>query len=121
MGTPSAVGKLIRLIRGEKIILDRDLAALYGVTTGNLNKAVRRNRARFPPDFMLTLTPREQGSLRFQIGILKRGEHSKFLPMVFTEQGVSMLSGVLTSDRAISVKKEKPQQRRKIGYKIKTK
>lgn len=97
------VGGLIHALRGMKVILDRDLARLYGVTTGNLNKAVRRNRDRFPPDFMIVLTPAEYRSLRFQIGILGTGRHSKFLPMAFTEQGVAMLSGVLHSRRAAKV------------------
>ena len=93
----------IYYIRNQKVMIDSDLAKLYGVTTGNLNKSVKRNLKRFPDDFMFRLTEKEYESLRFQIGILKRGEHSKFLPYVFTEQGVAMLSGVLSSDRAIAV------------------
>ncbi|NQT33301.1 MAG: ORF6N domain-containing protein [Candidatus Omnitrophica bacterium] len=93
----------ILLIRGKKVMLDRDLAKLYGVTTGNFNKAVKRNMKRFPEDFMFQLTDKENDSLRFQIGILKRGRHSKYLPYVFTEQGVAMLSSVLHSERAIQV------------------
>lgn len=84
-------------------MLDHDLAHLYGVTTGNLNKAVKRNIERFPPDFMLKLTRKEYDSLRFQFGILKRGAHSKYISCAFTEQGVSMLSSVLRSQRAIQV------------------
>ena len=84
-------------------MLDRDLAALYGVETKNLNKAVRRNLDRFPSDFMFQLTATEADSLRFQSGTLKRGRHSKYLPKAFTEQGVAMLSGVLKSKRAIRV------------------
>ena len=79
-------------IRGQKVMLDRDLAELYGVTTGNLNKAVKRNIDRFPNDFMFQLTAEEYKSLRFQNGILKKGQHSKYLPYAFTEQGVAMLS-----------------------------
>ncbi len=92
-------------IRGQRVMLDRDLAALYGVTTGNLNKAVKRNIRRFPPDFMFQLTKEEWDSLRFQIGILEvgRGQYTKFLPHAFTEQGLAMLSGILNSDIAIDV------------------
>jgi len=93
----------IYLIRGQKVMLDADLALLYGVTTFNLNKAVRRNSDRFPSDFMFRLTAQEYRSLRFQIGILKRGQHAKYLPHAFTEQGVAMLSGVLRSKRAVQV------------------
>src|ERR1044071_8261909 len=85
----------IHLIRGQKVLLDRDLAALYGVTTGNLNKAVRRNIERFPEDFMFELNREEAERLRFQFGSLKRGQHFKYLPRAFTEQGVAMLSTVL--------------------------
>lgn len=84
-------------------MLDRELAELYGVTTGNLNKAVSRNQERFPEDFMFPLTPKEHQSLRFQFGILNRGGHSKYPPRVFTEQGVAMLSGVLHGSRAVHV------------------
>ena len=92
-------------IRGQRVMLDRDLAELYGVTTGNLNKAVKRNIRRFPCDFMFQLTKEEWDSLRFQIGILEvgRGKYTKFLPHAFTEQGLAMLSGVLNSDIAIDV------------------
>ena len=92
-------------IRGRKVMLDRDFAELYQVTTGNLNKAVKRNLKRFPPDFMFQLTAEEWEALRFQIGILKngRGVHTKYLPYVFTEQGLAMLSGILNSDIAINV------------------
>jgi len=86
-------------------MLDKDLAELYHVTTGNLNKAVKRNIRRFPSDFMFQLTKEEWDSLRFQIGILEvgRGKYTKFLPHAFTEQGLAMLSGVLNSDIAIDV------------------
>ncbi len=92
-------------IRGQRVMLDRALAELYQVTTGNLNKAVKRNIKRFPPDFMFQLTTEEWESLRFQIGILEvgRGKHTKYLPNAFTEQGLAMLSGILNSDVAIQV------------------
>lgn len=94
----------IYVLRGKRVMLDHDLAALYGVTTGNLNKAVKRNLKRFPEDFMFQLTNEEALSLSsFQIGILKRGKNIKYLPYVFAEQGVAMLSGVLNSDRAVMV------------------
>lgn len=97
-------GKIL-LIRGHKVILDADLARLYGVQTKALNKAVRRNIERFPEGFMLQLTRQEHQLLRFQIGTLEngRGKYSKYLPMAFTEQGVAMLSSVLRSKRAIQV------------------
>ena len=98
-----AVESLIYLIRGHRVMLDSDLATLYGVTTFNLNKAVKRNIGRFPGDFMFQFTKEEYRSLRFQIGILERGRHSKYLPRVFTEQGVAMLSSALRSRRAVQV------------------
>lgn len=95
----------IYMIRGQKVMLDSDLAELYGVQTKVLNKAVDRNRDRFPDDFMFSISPEEYDSLRFQIGTLKkgRGQHRKYLPNVFTEQGVAMLSSVLHSKRAALV------------------
>jgi phage regulator Rha-like protein len=93
----------IYLIRNEKVLLDSDLADLYGVETKRLKEAVRRNIHRFPADFMFQLSPEEQQYLRSQIASLKRGQHSKYPPFVFTEQGVAMLSGVLNSKRAIQV------------------
>ena len=84
-------------------MLDRDLAALYGVTTGNLNKAVQRNPERFPPDFMFQLTADEAEALRFHFGSLRRGQHFKYLPQVFSQEGVAMLSSVLRSPRAVQV------------------
>jgi hypothetical protein len=97
------IESIILSVRTQKVILDSDLAQLYGVTTGNLNKAVKRNLDRFPDDFMFQLTPEEYESLRFHFGILKRGQHSKYLPYAFTEQGVAMLSSVLRSKRAVQV------------------
>ncbi len=148
-GTSSAVPderimSQIYFIRGEKVMFDRDLAELYGVITGNLNKAVKRNIDRFPKDFMFQLSEKEatafsryqngtlndenlqsqfvtssdKKSLRFQNGILNnnkssrsqfvtlkkgRGQHLKYAPYVFTEQGVAMLSAVLKSKRAVAV------------------
>lgn len=92
----------IYLIRGMKVMLDRDLADLYEVTTGNLNKAVKRNIKRFPEDFMFQLELDEFESLKFQFGRSSWGGTRSF-PYAFTEQGVAMLSGILHSDRAISV------------------
>jgi hypothetical protein len=100
---PPQIEQAILLIRGQRVMLDRDLAAMYGVSTGNLNKAVRRNLTRFPGDFMFQLTAEEADSLRFQIGILQKGLHFKYLPFVFTQEGVAMLSGVLKSPRAEQV------------------
>jgi phage regulator Rha-like protein len=118
-------------IRGERVMLDRDLAALYEVETKVLNQAVKRNIKRFPADFMFQLTWEEFESLRFQIETLEtsdglrsqfvtskgknplrsqivtlnssRGRHSKYLPYAFTEQGIAMLSGVINSDKAINM------------------
>ena len=98
------IQNLIYEIRGTKVMLDSDLAKLYGVETFNLNKAVKRNLHRFPNDFMFQLTKEEYDALIFQIGISKKGRGGRrFLPYVFTEQGVSMLSSVLNSDRAIAI------------------
>ena len=99
----SKIDGFIHLVRGRRVILDTDLAGLYGVTTGNLNKAVGRNLDRFPSDFMLTLTREEYQILRFQFGSLRWGAHSKYSPRVFTQEGVAMLSGVLNSPRAVQV------------------
>ena len=93
----------IYIIRGHKVMLDRDSAEMYGVPTFRLNEQVKRNMSRFPDDFMFQLTKDEYDSLRSQIAILKRGKHSKYLPYAFTEQGVAMLSGILNSDRAIKM------------------
>jgi len=98
-------------IRGKKAMLDRHLAKLYGVTVKVLNQSVKRNIKRFPEDFMFRLSWKEAESLRSQIVTLdniktkasKRGKHIKYLPYVFTEQGVAMLSSVLNSERAVQV------------------
>ena len=83
-------------------MLDKDLAELYNVTTGNLNKAVKRNIKRFPNDFLFQLTTKEFENLIFQIGISSWGG-TRSMPYAFTEQGVAMLSGILSSERAIAV------------------
>jgi len=104
-------------IRGERVILDRDLADLYETPTKSLNLAVKRNLKRFPKDFMFQLTKEEFDSLRFQIETLEKSDKSlrlqtetskgrggtRYLPYAFTEQGVAMLSGILNSDKAISM------------------
>jgi ORF6N domain len=90
-------------IRGEKVMLASDLAELYGVSTSALNQAVRRNQVRFPSDFMFQLNAQEWNSLKSQNVISKRGGVRRARPYAFTEQGVAMLSSVLTSDRAAAV------------------
>jgi hypothetical protein len=97
------IARIILFLRGEKVLLDSDLARLYGVTTGNLNKAVSRNRARFPDDFMFRLSPNEVQSLIFQFGRSKGRGGRRHAPFAFTEQGVAMLSSVLKSERAVKV------------------
>jgi len=106
------IEKAIYFIRGEKVMLDRDLADLYGVPTKAFNQAVKRHKDRFPPDFMFQLTMQEArawwseemaGRLRSQNVTLKRGQHIKFRPNAFTEHGILMLSSVLNSERAIQV------------------
>lgn len=96
------IEKAILLIRGQKVMLNTDLAELYGVTTKRLNEQVRRNLSRFPVDFMLQLGAREASALRSQFATSKKGRGGRrCLPYVFTEQGVAMLSTVLNSERAI--------------------
>lgn len=94
----------IFVFRNHKVLLDQDLAALYGVTTGVLVQAVKRNIRRFPPDFMFQLTPAEWTVLRSRI-VIPTSSHGgrRFAPYVFTEQGVAMLSSVLGSERAIAI------------------
>lgn len=108
MKTPiptEVIEQKIYFIRGHKVMLDGDLAKLYGVPTKRLNEQVRRNIKRFPPDFMFQLTADEAKFLRSQNATLKtgRGQHLKYLPYAFTEQGVAMLSSALNSERAIEV------------------
>jgi hypothetical protein len=97
------IEKRILLLRGHKVMRDGDLAHLYEVPVKRINEQVRRNLKRFPPDFMFQLTSEELDSLRSQIATLKHGcgQHRKYLPYVFTEQGVAMLASVLNSERAI--------------------
>lgn len=95
------IERSIYVIRGMRVMLDVDLARLYGVATKDLKRAVRRNLERFPADFAFALSTEEHLALRCQFGTLKRGGHAKYLPYAFTEQGVSMLSSVLRSPRAI--------------------
>src|SRR5688572_25446013 len=100
------IAPLVHSARGERVLFDADLALLYGVATKALNQAVKRARNRFPPDFMFRLTPEEAATLRVsrsQTVTLKRGQNIKYLPYVFTEQGVAMLSSVLRSPRAVEV------------------
>lgn len=97
----SKIEKMIYVIKGQKVMLDSDLAELYGVETKNLNKAVKRNITRFPSDFMFHINSSDLADLRFQFGTLEY--KPKYLPYVFTENGVAMLSGVLNSQRAINV------------------
>jgi len=96
------IGTLIHIVRGQRVMLDSDLAVIYGVSTGRLNEQVRRNAARFPADFMFQLTLEESESLISQFAISKIGRGGRRnLPFVFTQEGVSMLSGALNSERAI--------------------
>ncbi|NWG01918.1 MAG: ORF6N domain-containing protein [Syntrophaceae bacterium] len=106
------IERSILMIRGQKVMLDRDLAYLYGVPTKVLNQAVKRHKDRFPEDFMFQLTMEEAklwwtnirgDGLRSQIVTLKRGKHIKYRPYAFTEHGILMLSSVLNSERAIQV------------------
>ncbi|PKM99620.1 MAG: DNA-binding protein [Elusimicrobia bacterium HGW-Elusimicrobia-2] len=96
------IANKIYLIRGQKVMLDRDLAKLYGVETKRLVEQIKRNIKRFPDDFMFQMAKKEFENLRSQVATSKRGGR-RYFPYVFTEQGIAMLSGVLNSDRAISV------------------
>ena len=97
------IGSLIRTIRSQKVILDTDLARIFGVPTFRFNEAVKRNRERFPTDFLFQLTAEEFKSLTSQFAILKkgRGQHRKFLPYAFTENGSIMAANVLNSPQAV--------------------
>lgn len=97
------VMKKIYLIRDMKVMLDHDLAELYGVENRSLKQAVRRNIKRFPEDFMIELTKEEHDGFKQQYGSGRRGAHSKYPPYAFSELGVAMLSSILNSDRAIMV------------------
>ncbi len=103
---PEIVKEKIYIIRGKKVMFDRDLAMLYGVPTKVLNQAVKRNTPRFPSDFMFKLNKSEMDMFsrsQFVILNVERGKNIKYTPFVFTEQGIAMLSSVLNSDKAISV------------------
>jgi len=100
------IERTILLIRGEKVMLDADLASLYDVETKNLVRAVKRNLKRFPADFMFQLTKEELENLRFHFGTSSQWGGRRYLPYAFTEQGVAMLSSVLNSERAILVNVE---------------
>ncbi|MBR0505760.1 MAG: ORF6N domain-containing protein [Kiritimatiellae bacterium] len=103
VASEDAIRMMIVPVRGVQVMLDRDLAALYGVEVKYLNRQVKRNIERFPSDFMFQLT--KEDCLRCQIGTLngKRGEHLKYMPYAFTENGIAMLSGVLRSSTAIEI------------------
>ena len=100
-----AIAGRIAIMRGQRVIVDADLAALYGVPTKRLNEQVRRNAERFPEDFMFQLAQEEWDALRSQIATLKtgRGQHRKYLPFAFTEHGAIMAATVLNSPRAVEV------------------
>jgi hypothetical protein len=99
------ITRAILVVRGHRVLLDTELAALYGVTTKRFNEQVRRNSRRFPADFMFRLTAEEISYLRSQTATLKlgRGQHRKYLPYVFTEQGAIMAATVLNSSRAVEM------------------
>lgn len=102
--TFDSIERKIYIVREQKVMLDSDLAMLYGVTTFRLNEAVKRNKSRFPEDFMFQLTREENEVLTSQIAMSKLGRGGRrTMPFVFTEQGVAMLSGVLSSERAVQV------------------
>ena len=99
------ITQAILVLRGQRVLLDVELAALYGVTTKRLNEQVKRNAERFPGDFMFQLTVHEDAALRSQIATLKagRGQHRKYLPFAFTEHGAMQAANVLTSARAVEM------------------
>jgi hypothetical protein len=99
----AVITEKIHIIRGQKVILDRDLVVLYGGTVKTLKQAVRRNIDRFPEDFMFELTLEEDRALRSQTVTLKQGQHGKYQPFAFTEHGILMLANVLRSEQAIAV------------------
>ena len=102
LGSIEKIENKIFQIRGKRVMLDSDLAVLYGVKTKRLNEQVTRNKKRFPEDFMFQLTEEEAISLRSHFATSKRGGR-RYLPYVFTQEGVAMLSSVLNSERAIMV------------------
>lgn len=100
------IESVILFLRGDRVILDTDIAALYGIETKTLVRAVKRNLDRFPQDFMFQLTSEEVKSLRYQFGTSNTRGGRRYLPYAFTEQGVAMLSGVLRSEQAVKVNVE---------------
>ena len=102
---PERIASAILILRGQRVLQDSELATLYGVSTKRFNQQVRRNRKRFPADFMFQVTAEETSSLRSQIATLKsgRGRHRKYLPYVFTEHGAIMAATILNSPRAIEM------------------
>jgi hypothetical protein len=103
---PERIDQSILFIRGEKVLLDADLAEMYGVETKTLTRSVRRNIERFPDDFMFQLSPEEFGDLRRHFGTSSQWGGRRYAPYAFTEQGVAMLSSVLRSPRAVAVNVE---------------
>ena len=105
VSAPEHIARDILVLRGQRVIVDSDLAALYGVTTKRFNEQVRRNRERFPEDFMFQLTAEEAAALRSQFATLKtgRGQHRKYLPYAFTEHRVIIAASVLNSPRAVEM------------------
>lgn len=99
----AAIESRIHLVRGTKVMLDADIAELYGVATRDLNRAVARNRERFPGDFMYQLTTQELANLRCQIGTSSYHGGRRYSPYAFTQEGIAMLSSVLRSPRAVAV------------------
>lgn len=99
------IARSVLVLRGQKVLLDAELAALYGVTAKRFNEQVRRNRERFPADFMFQLTAEEHSALRSQFATLKpgRGQHRKYLPYAFTEHGAIMAATILNSPRAVEM------------------
>ncbi|HEY4272849.1 MAG TPA: ORF6N domain-containing protein [Candidatus Udaeobacter sp.] len=99
------IDAMIRTLRGTRVMLDSDLAQIYGVSTSRFNEAVKRNKERFPADFMFQLTSQENSSLRSQIATLNtgRGRHRKYLPYAFTEYGALMAANILNSARAVQM------------------
>lgn len=108
--TPAIVPRIFA-VRGEPVVLDNDLAILYGVDTGQFNRAIKRNVKRFPSDFAFQLTADEWSGLRCQFGILRttgRGQHRKYLPWVFTEHGALRAATTLNSEQSVAIKRPEP-------------
>ena len=114
--TTLKIQEIIYEIRGQKVILDSDLAELYYVETKHLKRTVKRNLKRFPPDFMFQLSGKEWEDLRCQFGTAKNVRKTRYNPYVFTEQGIAMLSGLLNSDIALNNMLEHPRKTKKIGF-----